>query len=90
MRQVWRGGSGRQWAIARSVDKRVGRAWCGERDLIEIECGAERVGEGALLRGKQKADLSAKLRRSNRLNGAARNDGFMIQAVGGADDDFRL
>lgn len=58
--------------------------------LFEVEGRAERVREGALLRGEQKADLSAQFRRSNRLDVVARYDGFMIQAVGGADDDFRL
>ena len=58
--------------------------------LLEVEVRAERVREDGLLRGEQKTDLSAQFRRSNRLDGVARYDGFMIQAVGGADDDFRL
>ena len=60
------------------------------RSLREVEGHAERVRESALLRRKQKADLSAQFRRSNRLDVIAPYDGFMIQAVEGTDEDFRL
>ena len=48
---------------------------------MEVECGEQCVGEVALLRRKQKADLSDQFLRSNRLEVVARYDGFMIQAV---------